>query len=79
MAATNWARGCPGWYEHVPEAEIERRAKLIMEAKQAVARDLTDAELDAILDPVDCRRTRHRLARGKSFRAIRGSVHSATK
>jgi hypothetical protein len=53
----------------IPLAEIPPRVTIVRQAKRAKeARGLepilTDAELDAILPPVDCWRTRERLRRG---------------
>ena len=42
------------------QAEIEARAHAIQEARLARNRDLTLAELDQVLEPVECHRTRQR-------------------
>jgi hypothetical protein len=47
------------------DAEIARRIALAMKLKHSVeGRSLTDAELDQYLAPIDCKRTRNRLAGG---------------
>ena len=62
MAGDNVARGI-GFYTNVPDAEIERRIAIVRQAKIRVGRDLSDDELDALLEPTPCRRTRLRLLR----------------
>jgi hypothetical protein len=55
---------CPGFgfVEVIEDAEIARRIKLIGAAKRgACGRELTDVELDALVEPTPCRRTRLRL------------------
>ncbi len=62
MAGSNFTAGV-GFFEAVPDAEIARRAEMIRRAKIAVGgRDLSDRELDALLPPIECKRTRRRLA-----------------
>jgi hypothetical protein len=46
----------------VPDEELAQRLEKVRRVKLSLGRDLTDAELDAILPPIDCRRTRQRLA-----------------
>jgi len=54
----------PNRAEAVPDAELARRAEILRRAKEAVGgRALSDAEMDRLLPPVECRRTRMRLMR----------------
>lgn len=74
MAGSNWAIGGI-FYEQASDDEIESRIAIIRAAKRAAgSRELTDDELDRLLAPVPCLRTRRRLAAataGKSYSAKR--------
>jgi len=64
MAGSNYSDTSRGFYESVPDAELARRAEILRRAKEAVGgRALSDAEMDRLLPPVECRRTRMRLMR----------------
>lgn len=47
---------------NISDAEIARRLAIIRAAKKRLGRDLTETELDKLIEPVDCLRTRTRLA-----------------
>lgn len=52
------------------DAEVERRLAIIRAAKARLGRDLTLEELDGLIPPVECRRTRDRqkaAAKGKRY------------
>jgi len=66
MAASN-PRDTSGLHER-HAAEIGRRVALVRAAKGTPGRHLTSAELDPIIEPVPCRRTRVRLARARGDR-----------
>jgi len=65
MADTNFTTGRQGFYEHIPDAEIDKRWAIVRAEKIRLGRNLKDEDLDRILDPVPCKRTRARLARAK--------------
>jgi hypothetical protein len=68
MAGNNICPGI-GFVEAIEDSEIARRISLICTAKRkAAGRDLTYAELDALVDAVPCRRTRLRLEAKKGRR-----------
>jgi hypothetical protein len=64
MAGSNYSDTSGGFYEAIPEHEVRRRLAIVQAAKHAVfGRDLSNDELDRLIEPTPCRRTRHRLAR----------------
>ena len=77
MAGRNFTRGFGGGlYEAVSDADVPRRTELVRRAKDAVGgRGLTDTELDAVLPPVECLRTRIRVGR---LVAIRDTLAGAS-
>jgi hypothetical protein len=46
---------------NITDAEVDQRLAIVRAAKAQVGRDLTPEELDALIPPVSCRRTRDRL------------------
>jgi hypothetical protein len=69
MAGHNIAPGI-GFVESIEDAEIERPLALVRAAKQRLGRDLTDVELDELIEPTPCRRTRLRLRRLQGERGV---------
>jgi hypothetical protein len=66
MAGNNITTGKGGGvYSSVLDAEIARRLGIISAVKAKLGRDLTDAELDRLIQPTPCRRTRIKLRRKK--------------
>lgn len=55
------AMGAPA---RLSDAEVEARRKIVAARKAAVGgRGLTEHELDALIDPIECLRTRSRLGK----------------
>ena len=70
MAGHNIAPGI-GFVESIEDAEIARRIAIIGAAKRRKCGDiLSDAELDALIEPTPCRRTRLRLKRLSSVERL---------
>jgi len=86
MATSN---GIPGQHQPACQAtdqEIAARLAIVSAAKARVGRDLTDAELDLLLEPTPCLRTRTRLAKGVGLSGValatgfsRGVSHVASR
>jgi len=68
MAGNNFSETSKGFYVAAPDAEIERRIMIISAEKRRLGRDLSALELDRLLPPVDCLRTRLRLAKAARAR-----------
>jgi hypothetical protein len=65
MQHSNVVPGKCGFAEALTDAEIEVNLKLVRDMKAAACgRSLTDEELDQVVEPIDCKRTRCRLAGG---------------
>ena len=55
-----------GFTKAASDAEIKTNIQIVAELKRRCGgRSLTDAELDALIDPIDSKRTRCRLKGGK--------------
>lgn len=74
MAGNNHTPGI-GFYTSLPDHEVEQRIAIVRRAKARLARELTDDELDALIPPTPCRRTRLRLMRKEALEQGRSIDH----
>jgi len=66
MAGSNWVAGKHQPVCQATDEEIAQRLELVRAVKRGVnGRSLTDQELDQLLEPTPCLRTRTRLARAR--------------
>ena len=64
MAGSNYSDSSKGFYEAVTDSEVATRLEIVRRLKESVGgRDLTPEELDRVIEPTPCRRTRLRLKR----------------